>query len=321
MSVNFIPPNLFDFAEQHPLCCLISTGSEYWFCWVTSALVFILYSEWVLILLSHICSGGWSLQAVSFDFVPPNLLLLSNICFGVWTLQVVSVDFVPLNLFDFTKHLLWCLTSTGSECWFVPPKSVWFSWATSALVSDLYRQWVLILCYQLCSIFLSNIHFGVQSLQRVSVDFVSNLLDFSEQHLLWCPISTGSECWFCDTKSVSSCWVTSALVSDLCREWVLILPSNMINFAKWHLLWCLISTVCESWLCHQICLIFLSNICFGVWSLQFVSIDLVPPNLFDFAEPHLLWCPISTGSECWYGATNSVPFCWVTCPISTASER
>ena len=199
--------------------------------------------------------------------------LLSGIHFGVWSLQTVSVNFVPLNLFDLAEwHLLWCLISTVGECWCCGTKSVWFCWVASALVSDLYRQWVLILYHQICLILLSDICSGVWSLQRVSVDVVApKLSDFAESHLLWCLISTGSECWFC---------------------------TNLSDLAEWHLLWCLISIGSECWcatkfwffwatydlmsdlyrksvliLCHQICLIFLSNICFGVWSLQTVSVN------------------------------------------------
>ena len=198
---------------------------------MTSALVSNLYREWVLILHHQICSiflsnicFVWSLQRVSVDFVPSNLFnLLSNICFGVWSLQFVSVDFMPPHLFDFSE--------------------------LSALISNLYRQWVLILCYQICLILLSNIPFGVWSLQGVSVDFVPpNLFDFNEWHLIWSLISTGSECWVYTIKSIWSCWVTSALVSDLYSLWVL----NLY---------------------HQICLIFLSDVCFSVWSLQAVSVD------------------------------------------------
>ena len=200
------------------------------------------------------------------------LILLGDIYFGVWSLQAVSVDFRPQNLFDSAGwHLLWCLISTASECWFCATKSVWFYWATSALVSDLYSEWVLILCHLICLILLSDICLGVWSLQEVSVDFMPpNLFVFAEQHLLWCLISTASECWFF--------WVTSALVSDLYSKWVLIL-------------------------CHQIYLILLSDICFGVWFLQRVSVDFVPLNLFNFAEWHMLWCLTSTGSECWFCAT------------------
>ena len=173
-----------------------------------------LYRQRVLILHHHIC-----------------LILLRNICFGVWSLQVVSVDFVPPNLFDFTKwHLLWNPISKGGECWFCATKYVQF--------------------------FLSHICFTVWSLQGVSGDFVPpNIFNFAEQHLVWCLISTGSECWFGATKLVLFFWAISALVSDIYREWVLIL-------------------------CHQIYSIFLNNICFGVWSLQAVSVGFVLPNLF-----------------------------------------
>jgi len=46
---------------------------------------------------------------------------------------------------------------------------------------------------------MSDICFGVQSLQAVSVDF-ENPFDFAEQCPFWCPISTDSECelyWLC----------------------------------------------------------------------------------------------------------------------------
>jgi len=142
---------------------------------------------------------------------------LTSLPSGMQSLQFVSVDFVPPNLFNFAEWCPpWCLISIESECWFCATKSVWFFWATSALVSDIYRQWVFIWCHQICLILLSDNCFCVWSLQAVSVDFVSqNLFHFAEWHLLW---------------------------SDLYSLWVLIL-------------------------CHQICLILLSNICFGVWSL------------------------------------------------------
>jgi len=160
------------------------------------------------------------------------------------SLQFVSVNFVPLNLFDFSEwHFLWCLISTDSECWFF--------------------------CQKICLVLLSNICFGVWSLQGVSVDFVPpNMFNFADQHLFWHLISTASECWFCASKYVQFCWVTSAFLSDLYRQCVLIL-------------------------CHQICLIFL---CFCVQYLQKVSVDFVLPNMFDFSE--WLWCLISTGSGC-----------------------
>ena len=370
LSVDFVPPNLFDFSEWCLLCCPISTGSEYWsctiksvrFCWATSASLSDLYSLWALILCHQIC-----------------LILLS-------------------------EHPIWCSISTASECWFCATKSAWFFWATSTLVSDLCSQWVLILCHQIwiCSIllsdicfgvwslqgvsvgfvppnlfnflsnacfcvwslqvvsvdflppnmfdFLSNICFGVWSLQAVSVDFVPpNMFNFPEQHPLWCPISIASECWFCATKSAWFFWATSTLVSDLCSQWVLSLCHQI-----WICCWvtsALLSDICREWmfiLCHQICSNLLSDICFGVWSLQavsvefvppnmnmfhftewhllwwflqFVSVDFVSPNLFHFAEQHLLWCPMSTGSECWFCATRYVSFCWVTSTlVSTASE-
>ena len=259
------------------------------------------------------------------------LKFLTSLPFGMQSLQFVSVCFIPPNLLDFAEQcLLWCLISTGSEFWFFATKSVWFCWATStlvfdlhrqwvlilchqicltsALVSDLYRKWVLILCHQICLIFLSNIYFGVWSLQRVSVGFCAtksvwffwmtwslqavsvdfvppNLFDLAEQHLLWCLISTESECWFCTTKSVWSCWVTSALVSDLYRQWVLILLSNICSDA-WSLQWVGVDFVPPN----------LSDLAewiwFGVQSLQAVSIDFVLSNLFDFSEQHLLWCLI-----------------------------
>jgi hypothetical protein len=36
--------------------------------------------------------------------------------------------------------------------------------------------------------------------------------------------------------------------------------------------------------CPEICLILLMDLCFGVRSLQIVSVDFVPRNLFDFAD-------------------------------------
>ena len=263
MSVNFVLQNLFDFSEWHLL----------WF---------------------------QSLQGVSVDFVPPNLFnfaeqhllwCLISTASECWFCATKSVWFSE-------QHLLWCLISTVCECWFHATKSVWLFWATSALVSNLYRQWVLILyqkfcwatsplvsdlsrewvlilCHQICLNLLSTICFGVWPVQEVSIDFVPpNLFDFAEWHLLWCLVSTVCECWFYFLQNLS-CWAMPALVSDLYRQWVLIL-------------------------CHQICLIFLSNICFGVWSLQAVSVDFLPPNLFDFPQQHLLWYPISTASEHWF---------------------
>jgi len=292
VGVDFPPPNLFYFAEWHLLWHPISTGSECWscatkyvqFCWATSALASDLYSEWVMILCHQICS-----------------ILLSDIYFGVWY--------------------------TVCEYWFCTTKSVLFCWVASALVSDIYSQWVLILCYQICFILLSDIWFAVWSLQAVSVDFVlPNLFDFSEkclflclistgsgcwfcatksvwfseQHLLWCPISTDGECWFCATKSVWFFWVTSAFVSDLYSLWVLILYHWLCLIVLHNVCFCLISIGSECWFCSTISVWF-------CWATSALAFDLyrewvLPPNLFDFAEWHLLWCPISTGSECW--------FCW-----------
>ena len=76
----------------------------------------------------------------------------------------------------------------------------------------------------------------------------------------------------CATKSVWFHWATSTFSSDFYREWVLIL-------------------------CHQICFILLSDICFGICYLQAVGFNFVPRNLFDFAEQCPLWCLISTDSE------------------------
>jgi len=226
-----------------------------------------------------------------------------------------------------------------------------FFWATSASLSDPYREWVVILCHQIYSILLSNIWSGVWSLQAVSVGLVlPNWSYFSEQYLLWCLISIGSEYWFCATKYIQFFWTTSALVSDLYRRWVLVL-CYQICFICWPIS-ALVSGLYREWvliLCQQIYSILLSNICFGVWSLQAVSVHFVPPNLFDFAESHLilvsnlysLWvlifatksfdfseshlllCPISIGSECWFYATKYVWFFWATSAllsISTASE-
>jgi hypothetical protein len=55
------------------------------------------------------------------------------------------------------------------------------------------------------------------------------------------------------------CWGTCTSVCDLYRKWVSIS-------------------------CDEICLIFLRNLRFGVRSLQYVSVDFVSWNLFDFAE-------------------------------------
>ena len=324
VSVDFVLPNLFDFAEQHLLLCLTSTDSEYWFCatksvwfcWATSTFMPDLYSEWVLILchqicfifLSNICFDVWPLQEVSVDLYHQIcLILLSNICFGVWSLQAVSVDFCHQICFILLSGIyfgVWSLQQVSADFvpWFCATKFVLSCWVTSALVSDLYSEWVLILLSDICS--------NVYSLWVLLLCH-HNLFDFSEQHLLWCLISTASKCWFCVTKYVSFCWVTSALVSDFYRQWVLILCHQIcFNF---------LSKICSDlyrkWvliLCHQICLILLSNICLGVWSLQKVSVDLVSPNLFDFAEWHLLWCLISTASECWFCAIKYFWFFWVT---------
>ena len=61
-------------------------------------------------------------------------------------------------------------------------------------------------------------------------------------------------------------------------------------------------------LCHEIGFILLSDLCFGVSSLQYVSVDFVPWNWFSFAEWPLLWCLISTESECWLCAMNQFIF-------------
>ena len=53
---------------------------------------------------------------------------------------------------------------------------------------------------------------------------------------------------------------------------------------------------------------------FGVQSLQKVSVDCVPRNLFDFAEGPALPCAISTVGECRFPATKSTWFFWGTCP-------
>jgi hypothetical protein len=83
--------------------------------------------------------------------------------------------------------------------------------------------------------------------------------------------------------------------------------------------------------CREICLILLRDLCFGVRSLQEVSVDFVPRNLFDFADMcfgvrslqgvsidfvlrnlfdfadgPVLRCAISTGSECRFRAPKSV---------------
>ena len=50
--------------------------------------------------------------------------------------------------------------------------------------------------------------------------------------------------------------------------------------------------------CREICLILLRDLWFGVRSLQFVSVDFVPQNLFDFAEGPVVRCATSTESEC-----------------------
>ena len=58
--------------------------------------------------------------------------------------------------------------------------------------------------------------------------------------------------------------------------------------------------------CREIYLIVLRDLCFGVGSLQDVSVDFVPRNLFDFAEGPVLRCGISTGRECRFRAELSV---------------
>ena len=242
-----------------------------------------------------------------------------DLCFGVRSLQEVSVNFVPRNLFDFADgpasvcdlysmwvsiscreicliflmDLLRCAISTVCECRFRAAKSVWFCWWTCASVCDLYREWVSISCREICLILLRNLLrcaistgsecrfraaksvwfcwgtcFGVRSLQEVSVDFVPrNLFDFAEGPVLRCAISTVRECRFRVAKSVWFCWGTCASVCDLYRTWVSIL-------------------------CREICLILLMDLCFGVRFLQIVSVNSVPPNLFDFAEGPVLRCAI-----------------------------
>jgi len=187
------------------------------------------------------------------------LIFLSNICFGVWSLQAVSVDFMLSIVFNFSEqHPLWCPILTASECWFCV-KSAWFFWAASALVSNLYREWVLILWHQICFILLSDICFGVWSLQGVSVDLCLQIWSILLSDICFGVWSLQFVSLDCATKSVWFFWATSALVSDLYSLWVLIL-------------------------CHQICLILLNHISFGVQSLQAVSVDMVPPTLFHFAE-------------------------------------
>jgi hypothetical protein len=58
--------------------------------------------------------------------------------------------------------------------------------------------------------------------------------------------------------------------------------------------------------CREICLILLRDLWFGVRSLQSVSVDFVPQNLFDFAEGPVLRRAISTESECRFRAVKSV---------------
>jgi hypothetical protein len=58
--------------------------------------------------------------------------------------------------------------------------------------------------------------------------------------------------------------------------------------------------------CREICLILLRDLCFGVRSLQIVSVNFVPRNLFDFAEGPVLRCAISTVGECRFRAAKSV---------------
>ena len=58
-------------------------------------------------------------------------------------------------------------------------------------------------------------------------------------------------------------------------------------------------------------------------SLQFVSVDFVRRNLFDFAEGPVLRCAISTVRECRFRAAKSVSFAEgpvLRCAISTGSE-
>jgi hypothetical protein len=50
--------------------------------------------------------------------------------------------------------------------------------------------------------------------------------------------------------------------------------------------------------CRENCLILLMDLCFGVRSLQEVSVDFVQQSLIDFAEEPVLRCAISTESEC-----------------------
>ena len=128
-------------------------------------------------------------------------------------------------------------------------KLILFCWVTSALVSHLYRKWVLTFCHEIGFILLSDLCFGVSSLQGVSVDFVPwNWFHFAEWPLLWCLISTDCEYWLSAMKLVLFYWV---ICFDLYRKWVLTL-------------------------CHEIGLLLLSDLCFGVSSLQIVSVDFLP---------------------------------------------
>jgi N6-adenosine-specific RNA methylase IME4 len=235
-----------------------------------------------------------------------------------------------------------CAISTESECWFRAMKSVWFRWETCVSVCDLYREWVSISCHDICLILLRDLRSGVRSLQLVSVDFVQwTLFDFAEGPALRRAISTESECRFRAMKPVWFCWGTCASVCDLYSLWVSTSCHEIcLILAEGPALRCAISTVCECWcramksvwfcwgtcpsvcdlyswwvsiLCHKICLILLRNLSFGVRSLQGVSFDFVPWNLFGFAEGPALRCAISTVCECRFRATKSVWFCWGTC--------
>jgi hypothetical protein len=84
-------------------------------------------------------------------------------------------------------------------------------------------------------------------------------------------------------------------------------PPNLFDFAEGPALRCAISTVCEyRFRATKSVRSSLRDLPFGVRPLQLVSVDFVPPNLFDFAEGPALRCAISTEGECRFRATKSV---------------
>ena len=187
---------------------------------------------------------------------------------------------------------------------------MWVNILTLELITKLSvigfsRRWPQVVAFIYCQKFLTKLHFCVWSPQKVGVS--------SRQSVLFC--------WATSTFvfNLYSWWVLTLcheigfiLLSDLCfgasslqKVSVDFVPWNWFSFAKWPLLWCLISTVCECWLCAMKLVLF-------CWvtsaSLQKVSVNFVPWNWFSFAEWPLLWCLIPTESECWLCVMKLVLF-------------